>query len=125
MTVEAIARVAHEANRAYCATIGDDSQVPWEDAPEWQRASCIDGVRFHLANPDAGNATSHENWSASKRADGWVWGPVKDPKAKTHPCLVAFRELPIEQQRKDALFRATVHALAGAPLGGPDDDIPF
>lgn len=34
--VEQIARMAHEANRAYCQALGDDSQPAWEDAPEWQ-----------------------------------------------------------------------------------------
>ena len=34
-----IARVAHEINRAYCASLGDTSQPAWEDAPEWQQQS--------------------------------------------------------------------------------------
>lgn len=32
MTIEQIARVCHEVNRAYCESMGDTSQVPWEDA---------------------------------------------------------------------------------------------
>jgi hypothetical protein len=36
-----IAKVCHEANRAYCQTISDNSQLPWEQAKEWQRASAI------------------------------------------------------------------------------------
>jgi len=27
-----IAKVCHEANRAYCESIGDNSQLSWEDA---------------------------------------------------------------------------------------------
>lgn len=42
---EIAAEVAHAANRAYCRATGDHSQVAWEDAPEWQRASCRAGVR--------------------------------------------------------------------------------
>lgn len=41
MTVEQIVRVAHvahEVNRAYCQSLGDNSQPTWEDAPHWQRA---------------------------------------------------------------------------------------
>lgn len=45
-------------------------------------------------------------------ADGWEYGPVKDPEAKEHPCLVPFSDLPREQQAKDFLFRAVVRALA-------------
>lgn len=107
-----VAMVAHEANRAWCSAHDDDSQLPWYDAPEWQRLSAIDGVEFHRRNPDAGDSASHDNWSAAKLADGWTWGPVKDPEAKTHPCLVPFDQLDPVQQRKDALFRAIVHALS-------------
>jgi hypothetical protein len=71
------------------------------------------GVRFHIANPDAGDAASHDSWMEQKRADGWIYGKVKDPEASppTHPCMVAFEELPPEQQLKDKLFRTTVHNL--------------
>lgn len=107
-----VARVAHEANREYCRTIGDSSQPPWDQAPEWQRQSAVNGVRFHRANPDAGDAASHDNWMVEKISDGWVYGPKKDPEKREHPCMVPFSKLPAEQQRKDALFRAIVHALS-------------
>lgn len=107
-----IARICHEANRAYCAALGDYSQLPWADAPDWQHASAINGVRHHLANPDATPADNHVNWAAEKIAEGWVYGPVKDVVLKQHPCLVAYELLPQEQQRKDALFLAIVRALA-------------
>jgi len=109
--IKTIAQVAHEANRAWCAANGDFSQPAWDDAPQWQRDSAVDGVRFHLENPDAGDSASHENWMRHKVADGWVYDDVKDPEAKTHPCMVPFDQLPREQQAKDALFRAIVHAI--------------
>lgn len=106
-----IAKVCHEANRAYCQALGDNSQPAWEEAPRWQQESAVAGVRFHLANPDAGPEASHESWLAQKEADGWVYGEVKDPEAKTHPCMVPFSELPVEQQAKDFIFRSIVHAM--------------
>lgn len=106
-----IARVAHEANRAYCLTLGDESQLPWDDAPDWQRKSAINGVQFHANNPDAKPADSHASWVREKEADGWTYGPVKDPALKQHPCMVPYEELPIEQRRKDALFAGVVNAL--------------
>jgi RyR domain len=109
--VAAIARVCHEVNRAYCESLGDTSQVAWNDAPQWQRDSAMNGVTFHLNNPDAGPQASHEAWMAEKVATGWKWGQVKDPEAKVHPCMVPFAELPREQQAKDYIFRAVVHAL--------------
>lgn len=107
-----IARVCHEANKGWCDANADATQVTWDVAPEWQRASCIDGVAFVLANPDAGDSAQHDNWSRMKVADGWVYGEVKDAERKTHPCLVPFDQLPPEQQAKDRLFRAIVLALA-------------
>lgn len=106
-----IAQVAHEANRAWCAALGDFSQKPWDDAPDWQKSSAVNGVMFHRDNPDAGDSASHDNWMREKLEAGWTYGPVKDEQAKTHPCLVAFADLPPEQRAKDALFRAVVHAL--------------
>lgn len=107
--IAAIAAVCHEVNRAYCASLGDNSQAAWDDAPDWQKQSAINGVEFHIANPEAGPSGSHENWLKVKQADGWVYGETKDVDAKTHPCMVPYTELPKEQQAKDALFVAAVH----------------
>lgn len=110
MDLEKIAKVCHEVNRAYCLTIGDDSQFLWEDAPEWQKGSAINGVKFCLEN----NCTpqeSHEAWVREKEKDGWQYGPVKDAEKKLHPCMVDYRELPHEQRTKDYLFKAVVDAM--------------
>jgi hypothetical protein len=109
-----IARVAHEVNRAYCASLGDNSQSAWADAPEWQKDSAINGVRMHLANPDATPEDSHIAWLSEKEAAGWKWGPVKDAEKKEHPCFTDYANLPAEQRAKDYLFRGVVHALKSA-----------
>lgn len=106
----AIARVCHEVNCAYCQALGDNSQPAWEDAPQWQKDSALLGVQLHMWG-DHGPEASHESWMAQKLADGWKYGPVKNPEAKEHPCIVPFGELPKEQQAKDFIFRAVVHAL--------------
>lgn len=111
MKVEQIARIAHEVNRAYCQSIGDDSQPTWESAPEWQRKSAINGVEYHIANPNAGPDHSHLEWMREKEADGWKYGPVKDASKKEHPCFLPYDQLPREQKAKDYVFRAVVHAL--------------
>ncbi|WP_374650319.1 RyR domain-containing protein [Rhizorhabdus sp.] len=108
--VLAIAMITHSANAAWCEHLGDASQLPWADAPDWQRDSAIHGVEFHLANPDASDSASHDEWMKVKLADGWTHGDVKDAEKKTHPCLVDFDKLPAEQQFKDKLFRTLVHA---------------
>jgi hypothetical protein len=109
---EAVARVCHEANRAYCASRGDTSHLPWDQAPYWQRESAIEGVRFHRTHRGAPPSVSHDNWLAHKRREGWRYGPVKDAAAKTHPCVLPFDQLPAEEQRKDVLFCAIVTALS-------------
>jgi hypothetical protein len=107
-----LARVCHEVNRVWCEYNGDTSQPAWEDAPKWQQDSAIAGVRFVVGNPEAGDSASHESWMREKVTEGWVYGEVKDPEAKTHPCMVPFEELPPEQQFKDRLFRTIVLSTA-------------
>jgi len=113
LTEVALARVCHDANRAYCLGLGDTSQESWDDAPEWQRRSAIDGVRYHLDNPGLGYWQGHERWRQFKESEGWTHGPVKDPAKREHPCLVPFEKLPLEQQIKDKLFTSIVQALRG------------
>lgn len=109
--VNALAKVCHEANRAYCETLGDFSQPEWSEAPDWQRESAQAGVEQILRDPETTPEESHLGWCRIKVADGWKWGPVKDPSKKEHPCLVPYGRLPEEQRRKDALFGAVVRAL--------------
>lgn len=109
--IEQIAKTCHEVNRAYCESIGDNSQPIWDDAPQWQKDSAISGVNFHLENPFSKPSDSHDNWMKEKLNDGWKYGPVKDPEKKQHPCMVEYNQLPKEQQTKDALFIAVVRSF--------------
>lgn len=114
----ACAEAAHEMNRIYCCHTGDVSQLPWHDAPAWQRESAINGVRGVIVDGNDPEA-SHANWLAEKIATGWVWGPVKDAVAKTHPCLLPYAELPAAQAVKDTLFVTTVRQMFAALHGVP------
>jgi hypothetical protein len=111
ITTVDIAIACHEANKVLCAAIGDSSQKHWDDAEQWQRDSAIKGVEYKLANPTAAPWDQHNAWCDDKIAGGWKYGPVKDADAKTHPCLVAYAELPREQQAKDHLFCGIVDAM--------------
>ncbi|HDZ27766.1 hypothetical protein LCGC14_1355200 [marine sediment metagenome] len=112
MTINDIAKVCHDANKSFCEIIGDESQLPWIDAPQWQRSSSVDGVIFNLNNPGGPPSGSHERWLMVKAAEGWKHGKNKDPEAKTHPCILPFDKLPEEQQIKDHIFKAIVNGLA-------------
>lgn len=109
------AKVCHTANKAYCESIGDKSQVPWELAPDWQKDSAINGVVHHLEalhqGQEASPASSHESWMEQKIDEGWVYGSEKDPEAKTHPCIKPYDELPMEQKIKDYIFCSIVTAF--------------
>lgn len=115
LSVADMARVCHEANRAYCLGIGDTSQPSWDDAPDWQRQSAIKGVEFHLEAHYRGvkpaPSASHDSWLEEKRAGGWTYGPEKNPELKQHPCFVPYDQLPLEQRLKDSLFGNIVEAL--------------
>jgi hypothetical protein len=111
LTDEQIARVCYEANRAYCRSIGDNTIPSWDEAEDWRRSSVLGGVRYHRENPQASPVDSHNEWMRAKRADGWKYGPAKDPVQKQHPCMVPYDALPPEQRAKDHLFIAVFHAL--------------
>ncbi|MBA9005900.1 RyR domain-containing protein [Thermomonospora cellulosilytica] len=114
-----IARVAHEANRAWQIATGDpDPSPPWEQAPAWQRDSAVAGVTQALAG--AGPEELHEAWARRKLAEGWQYGPAKNAQARTHPSLVRYDLLPETERRKDELFAAVVRALTG----GLQDPVP-
>jgi len=113
ISVETLARVVHEVNRAYSAQVGLNVEPSFDDATDAQRQSLVRGVnaklRFNLT-PEQG----HEAWVEDKLKNGWVWGPVKNEDKKEHPCLVPYEQLDQAQQVKDFLFSAVVRSLAHA-----------
>jgi hypothetical protein len=67
----------------------------------------------------------HDLWARRRIAEGWSYGPVRDDRARRHPCLVPFPSLPeVERQYDRAIGRGVVEALLAqgwrlAPPGGP------
>ena len=58
----------------------------------------------------------HEAWAASRKAEGWKYGPKRDDERKKHPCLVPYGELPEserEYDRKTAIETLKVINLLG------------
>lgn len=107
-----IARAAHEANRVYCNALGDTSQPPWDEAPNWQQLSVIAGVNAILDGSASTPEEQHEGWMDAKAHDGWTYGETKDPALKTHPCMLPYLELPASQRAKDKIFRGVVIGMA-------------
>lgn len=112
VSAEVIAQACHETNRVLQLASGDPApSAHWDEAEEWQRESAIDGVRKALEGTTP--EEQHEAWVRFKADDGWTYGEVKDPQAKTHPCMVPYGQLPAGQKLKDAAFVAIVRALSG------------
>ncbi len=109
--VEQMAKTCHEVNKAYCESLGDNSQPSWEDVPDWQKNSAIDGVKNIIDGVIKTPEDSHKSWLAEKDKTGWVYGKEKDAEKKTHPCILPYEELPPEQRVKDDLFMAVVHSF--------------
>lgn len=108
---EEIAKICHNVNKSVCECYGDHSQLEWENAPQWQKDSAINGVNFHLNNKNTKPLDSHISWMKEKIETGWTYGEVKDVNKKTHPCIVEYDLLPLEQKVKDYVFKAIVDNL--------------
>lgn len=111
-----IAEVCHEANRAYRIAMNEPekdgySLLHWDEAPDWQKDSCIAGVRHKAEFPDATPAEMHNNWLIQKQNEGWIYGPEKNPELKTHPCMLEYSDLSQQQKAKDHIFSAIAGTL--------------
>ncbi|RKZ70515.1 MAG: hypothetical protein DRQ48_00835 [Gammaproteobacteria bacterium] len=104
-----IAEACHEVNSAYCTVVGD-KVIPWKGMGIGLRASIVSGVQGALGGTTP--RQSHTNWLANREELGWVVG-ARDDKAKTHPCMVPYDELPTSQKAKDKIFLAVVEGLRG------------
>lgn len=115
--VELAASVCHEANRELQIAAGDPSPSPhWKDAPNWQKASALEGIVNALNGQTPKEL--HESWMKFKLEDGWVYGETKNGTTKTHPCLVPYSELPDDQKLKDKVFSAIVKVFKDQALLG-------
>lgn len=106
-----VARAAHEVNRAYCESIGEQ-QERWERMSAETQASSIEAVKVHVAAATSGRLIlpqeEHMRWMKSRLADGWKLAPMKNTELKLHPCLVPYDQLPETQRAKDYLHIAII-----------------
>lgn len=50
----------------------------------------------------------HDQWSMTRHAQGWVYGPKRDDDKKHHPCLVPFDKLTEEEKVYDVVTAEAV-----------------
>lgn len=106
--VQCTAKACHDANKAFCESIGDTSQVEWHDASDAVKQSAFSGVIYALENPEVTPEQMHQNWKRDKIKAGWIYGKEKSEATRMHPCLVDYKDLPEEQRVKDEIFIAVV-----------------
>lgn len=82
----------------------EDSDRPWDEAPEWVRTVARSLAKFALENPGATGEQVHHEWARCMEAERWVYDTVENERLRTHPMLKAYRELTREQQ---AIFKLT------------------
>jgi RyR domain-containing protein len=105
-----IARVCHEAFRAWCASLGDTTKPPWEQAEEWRRDFAVNGVRQVLNG--ASPSDIHDLWRSRRQAAGWTHGDQKAPRLRKTPNLVPYDQLRNpDEMKKAALFTSTALTL--------------
>lgn len=109
--IERIARVMHEAMRAWQAANGEIVAPAWSRAPKWMKESTVKSVVWRMKNPAAPLSAQHDQWVAQKKADGWKRGRIKDASRRTHPMMIPYADLPEVEKRKDALANAVIDSL--------------
>jgi hypothetical protein len=110
--IKACAHAAYEANRAWDESLGGVAEAPWDHLTEAQKEDIYLSVTG-VVHDDHDSKRSHDAWISRKLAKGWSLGP-KDAGKKTHPCLVEWEQLPIEQQFKDDLWVTLIKTMAAA-----------
>jgi len=141
-TLEELAEAAHEIYRKGLKARGEQSQVSglrYKELPEAFKEQNRQNVRDipgklaiagYVMIPARSNERpfnfpgeplrrlaelEHERWMQDKLANGWTYAPVTDKDKKQNCCLVAWKDLPEEEQKKDIdLVRGIPKILARA-----------
>jgi hypothetical protein len=109
---EAVGRVVHEATAALKVAFSEPDSMPhWDEAPQIMRDLSVGAVRFRRANPQAAPGAQHSEWVRERTEAGWTYGPVKDSLKKTHPLMVPFEQLPVQEKIKSAVLLSIIDAM--------------
>ena len=111
------ASVAYETVRKWGEVIKDpQGKVAWNLLPESEKDGYAKAVGYRIENPETTEVDMHNKWSADKFEAGWTYGEKLDFVKKTHPNLVPFEDLPVDQQMKDKLFLNVIDAILVARI---------
>lgn len=79
----------------------------WEGRDEAFRDQFLRGIA-QQCGPERKTSPEalHDDWVRAYEAMGWVYGPVRDVEAKTHPDMVPYADLDPRERDKDLVFVA-------------------
>jgi hypothetical protein len=107
-----IARIIYSAIKAYSESIGEYCRYPhWDNIPNVIYNNYIASVEWLKLNQFSDASDLHERYCGILKNQGWEYGVEMDLKRKTHPKIMEFHTLPIEQQAKTHLFKEIFDAL--------------
>lgn len=115
--IESIAKICHEAHKAYCEEIGETGEVCWSHLSQERKTAAFASVAEQIANPLTPEE-AHNRWVTVKANNGWVWGKEKDFEKKTNPLMKPYSDVPDEQREKGILFITIVNRLGLGRDGG-------
>jgi hypothetical protein len=67
------------------------------DTADIELKSALSELIEHLAK------NNHDHWALQRLTEGWRYGPQRDDKAKTHPDLRPYQELPDSEKEYDRI----------------------
>lgn len=106
-----IARLAYAALSIYQAIRKARKEKSWDELGEAVQKEFIEFIKPIIKKPYVSPEILHSNWMDDLLKNGWKWGEKKDEKAKTHPSLISWANLPVEIQFKNILVQNIVQQL--------------
>lgn len=81
--------------------------APWSEREEPFRKQFRQVIARECSEMRSGSPEElHGGWMQAYFIMGWVYGPIYDPAAKTHPDLLPYAQLGELERDKDAVFVA-------------------
>jgi len=108
-----IAKIVWEADKGF-VEMASLIEVPhWEEAEDWQRDKVCSDVAYLLEYENAPESALHDIWVDAMREHGWKHGEKIDKEQHTHPHLLPYNELPIEEKIRNNLMWTLVRKFIG------------
>jgi hypothetical protein len=113
ISTDKIAVIVYEATRIFGDAFGDIARPRVEEASEWRLKGVKFGVERFVKNPDITLEEIHSTWVWGMVLAGWEWGRELDVNEMTHPDLVGYNRLSIQQKVRYRLLEVITKTLLG------------